>query len=142
MKLGIVGHAAEKFTAETEAKARQAIQQLFTYTKPNLVISGRSPMGGIDVWAIEEAKLAGIDTKEYAPRQHTWDGEYGFKARNLDIAHNSDLVVVIVVGELPPGYHGMQFKDCYHCRGRTEPHIKSGGCWTAWKAARREWIIL
>lgn len=142
MRLGIVGHAAEKFTPETQAAAEEAIAQLIAWYDPEVVVSGHSPMGGVDILAEEMAKQEGIKLDIKTPRQHTWDGEYGFKARNLDIAKSSDLVVCIVVKELPRGFKGMKFGDCYHCKGRNPPHVKSGGCWTAWKALRRKWVIL
>lgn len=142
MRLGIVGHAAEKFTKRTERLAREAIDEAIAKHQPEALVSGRSPMGGVDIWTEEAAERHGIHMDAKVPRQHTWDGEYGFKARNLDIANTSDLVLCIVVEHLPSGFSGMQFKHCYHCRGRNPVHVKSGGCWTAWKAKAREWRIL
>lgn len=139
--LGIVGHEAAKFAPETEGIARNLIRDAIVYHKPRKVVSGECPLGGVDIWAREEAVKLGVPFDPKAPRQHTWDGEYGFKARNLDIA-KSDIVLCIVVKELPVTYKGMRFADCYHCKGRNPPHIKSGGCWTAWRAARREWRII
>lgn len=148
MYLGIVGHEAAKFTPETEALARKAIVELISKHDPNGVISGACPLGGIDIWAIEEARRLGIQTREFAPKVRQWEpsnGAYGFKARNLDIARESHHVACIVVATLPSTYTGMRFQQgCYHCRrhGQETPHIKSGGCWTAWKAKSREWVIL
>ena len=142
MRLGIVGHAAEKFTDETAGEARLAIVEAIKQHKPDLIVSGRSPMGGVDIWAEEYASIYGIKMDAKVPRQHTWEGEYGFKARNLDIANGSDLVLCIVVADFPPGFKGKAFPVCYHCRGRNPPHVKSGGCWTAWKCPQREWRIL
>lgn len=141
MILGIVGHEKAKFTPETEAKARQIIRDLIAKYKPDAVCSGECPLGGVDIWAREEAKALGVEFVPYAPRQNSWDGEYGFKARNLDIA-KSDLVVCIVVREFPVTYRGRRFEFCYHCKDRNPPHIKSGGCWTAWRAKAREWHIV
>lgn len=142
MIAGIVGHAAEKFTPETEAKARAIIRLILADSTG--VSSGRSPMGGIDVWAEEEATALGIPKDRhfiFPPQRHRWDAPGGFKDRNLAIAKTSDIVHVIVVRALPPGYHGRRFRLCYHC-GTTD-HIKSGGCWTAHRAKamgkRAEW---
>jgi hypothetical protein len=144
VNLGIVGHAAEKFTPETARRAKLAIIAALAQYSPKVVVSGRSPMGGIDVWAEDAARACGIKTLIFPPKVVEWDppGEYGYKARNLDIAKHSDLVVCVVVATLPPAFEGMAFGDCYHCKGRTPPHVKSGGCWTAWKAKARKWIIL
>ncbi len=142
MNLGIVGHAQEKFTAETEALARERIRERILQYGPVFIVSGRSPMGGVDLYAEEIAAELGIPTIIHAPTRNRWDGPGGFKERNLAIARDSDPVLVVVCRELPPEFAGMRFEDCYHCRGRTPPHVKSGGCWTAWKARSRMWEII
>jgi hypothetical protein len=139
--LGIVGHEAAKFTEATEVAARRAIRDLIERYRPEVVVSGECPLGGVDIWAREIAVAHGVRFDPKAPRQHSWEGEYGFKARNLDIA-KSDHVACVVVRELPPTYRGMRFNGCYHCKGRNPVHVKSGGCWTAWRAPSREWVIL
>ena len=55
-----------------------------------------------------------------APKDLSWGGEYGYKARNLDIARSSDLVVVVAADAYPEGYTGMRLKVCYHCARRVE----------------------
>ena len=130
--VGIVGSEAAKFTPETEREARRAIRRVIRGA--TLVVSGACHLGGIDVWAIEEARAAGIPTREYPPATHRWEG--GYKQRNLQIAEHSDKVVCITVKELPPGYVGMRFPLCYHCGTPPDHHVKSGGCWTM-KQARR-----
>lgn len=133
MIVGIVGHEAAKFTAQTEKKARAVIRQIM---KPaELVVSGHCHLGGIDIWAEEEAAKAGIPYLVYPPRTLAWDG---YKRRNLQIAAKSDVVHCIVVTEYPEGYDGMRFDLCYHCG--TNEHIKSGGCWTAHRAG--EWHLV
>ena len=138
MKVGIVGSEAKKFTPVTERRARREIQRLIKDAE--LVISGHSPLGGIDWWAIEEADKLAIPTREYAPGVFTWEsikGVPGYKERNLAIARNSDLVVCVVVKELPPEYRGMEFPNgCYHCHTPPGHHVKSGGCWTMKQAAK------
>lgn len=132
MVIGIVGSEAKKFTTLTEAKARQAIRDLLLAEAPELVVSGHCHLGGIDIWAIEEAIGLKIPTHEFPPATLSW--EAGYKPRNIQIANLSDLVVCVTVAKLPPGYTGMKFPYCYHC-GTTD-HVKSGGCWTV-KYARR-----
>lgn len=144
MNLGIVGHGKDKFVPRTENAARWAIRQLIVELQPSLIISGRSPVGGIDIWAIEVAKGNGVAWREYPPVQNaSWSCPGGYRDRNLQIARNSDLVVCIVVKNYPPNFRGMRFLKCYHCEGTAvEPHVKSGGCWTAWQARQRRWIVL
>ena len=142
MRLGIVGHAQEKFTPKTEAQAREAIWLSIQAYDPTHVVSGHSPMGGVDLYAEEQAEKMGIPTLIYAPTSHRWDGPGGFKERNLRIAADSDVVLVVVVRDLPPEFAGMRFNGCYHCGDRNPPHVKSGGCWTAWRARSQEWSII
>lgn len=127
MILGIVGHEGAKFTAETERQARVQIREFLLLDGITKVVSGACHLGGIDVWAIEEAKKFKIATQEFPPRSRSW--EYGYKPRNILIAEASDKVISLVVKVLPPHYTGMRFKLCYHCK--TDTHVKSGGCWTA-----------
>lgn len=125
--VGIVGHEAAKFTSETEAAAREEIRRLIAGAAR--VVSGRCHLGGIDIWAIQEAKRLGIPTTEYPPARLTWEG--GYKQRNQQIAEASDVVASIVVERLPATYAGMRFpQGCYHCKTAPEHHVKSGGCWT------------
>lgn len=124
MRIGIVGHAADKFTVETEEDAREIIRGLFS--PGDIVISGGCHLGGIDQWAIEEAKSAGLLTEVYLPRIRSWAG--GYRERNMLIARDSDEVRVIVVRDFPEGFGGVRYPFCYHCG--TSEHVKSGGCWT------------
>lgn len=143
MILCVVGHAAEKFAPETEEQARAAIRETILRDDPALVISGACPMGGVDVWAIEEAKRLGVSIREFAPTRHRWAGPGGFEARNLEMARDADRVLVVVVRDFPPGFTGKRFPYCYHCKGARPPHVKSGGCWTALKCAGgAEWRIV
>ena len=135
MKIGIVGSGADKFTKQSEQKARELIDMiLLPYRDCAILISGHSPVGGIDIWAEECALNFDIPMDLKIPRQHTWNSEYGYKQRNLDIAKYSDEVHVIVVDKYPFDYKGMKFNLCYHCKLNT--HIKSGGCWTGIQAQK------
>lgn len=129
LAIGVVGSEGAKFTLGTEVLAREAIRRAIRGF--GLVVSGACHLGGIDIWAIEEAKKLGILTKEFAPTQRHWEG---YKARNMLIAKNSDRLLCITVQKLPSTYRGMKFPLCYHCG--TSDHIKSGGCWTVKYAAK------
>jgi hypothetical protein len=135
-RIGIVGHETMKFTAETEAKAREIIRSLLS--EGDILVSGGCHMGGIDIWAEEEADKLGLKKEIYLPKRMRWEG--GYKQRNLKIAHTSSIVHCIVVAEYPDGYKGRRFEYCYHCH--TSDHIKSGGCWTAKRAKEAEWHII
>jgi len=127
--LGIVGAEAAKFTPAWKREAKRAIRISFIRYRPDLVVSGDCHLGGIDKWAIEEARKRGIATREFPPKHQSW--KY-YKARNIQIAKASDLVLCIAVRHYPPHFRGRHFPLCYHCK-KTD-HIKSGGCWTRWYA--------
>jgi hypothetical protein len=134
--IGIVGHGRDKFNERTELLAKDIIRDILynaikTY-EDIVIVSGHSPVGGIDIWAEEIAMELNLLLDIKSPRQMIWDSEYGFKQRNLDIARSSDIVHVILVEKYPDNYTGQKFKLCYHCK--TSDHVKSGGCWTGKKA--------
>jgi hypothetical protein len=141
-RVGIVGNGADKFTDYSAAKAKALIIDLLN--PGDVVVSGHSPVGGIDIWAEEIGRELGCVLDIKAPRDLSWSGRYGYRARNLDIARSSDVVHVIVVDDYPPNYQSRRFSDCYHCL-RTD-HIKSGACWTAKQALligrRAQWHII
>lgn len=128
MTVGIVGHEAAKFTPETEARAKALIRRALSGA--TAVVSGGCHLGGIDIWAEEEADRLGIPKIIHLPKRQTWSG--GYKERNLLIAQDSDVLHNIVVDRYPASYSGMHFDYCYHCK--TSDHIKSGGCWTMHRA--------
>lgn len=134
--IGIVWHEAAKFTPLGEQRARAAIRELLR--DPGVtVVSGGCHLGGIDIWAEEEARALGFPEERiivYAPKRFPG----GFMERNLKIAAKSNVVYSIVVTSLPETYTGLRFPYCYHCK--TYTHIKSGGCWTAKRAREGRWI--
>jgi hypothetical protein len=85
------------------------------------------------VWAQEEAERLAYPFKDFPPKNRRWDG--GYKQRNLKIADASNVLLCIAVARYHPGFKGPRYGHCYHCGLRNPPHIKSGGCWTMWKAA-------
>jgi hypothetical protein len=124
VKIGIVGSEGAKFTASGEAEAKRAITAIVAGA--DAVCSGECHLGGIDIWTHETADEQGVVFVPFAPYTKSWEG---YKARNIQIAQWSDLVVCITVKQLPPGFveHGWE-RFCYHCKSKE--HIKSGGCWT------------
>ena len=64
-KIGIVGHEAKKFNAETEAKAREIIRSLLT--SEDTLISGGCHLGGIDIWAEEYADKMNLKKQIFLP---------------------------------------------------------------------------
>lgn len=139
-RVGIVGHEAAKFTPQSEAEARGIIRDLLAH-EVEAMVSGGCHLGGADIYAEEEARALGVAPSVHLPRTLGWPG---YKARNLKIADDATEVHVIVVDALPASYRGMRFDYCYHCRGRLDSHrepipehVKSGGCWTAWRAVER-----
>jgi hypothetical protein len=133
-RVGIIGNGADKFTAAQAACVKDLIRSLLSDPRVIVVVSGRSPMGGVDLWAEEIAGELGITLDIKAPRVYSWSDGYGYRARNLDIARASDVVHVIVARMYPAGYSGRRFGSCYHCRNERPPHVKSGACWTAKQA--------
>ena len=130
MIAGIVGSEAAKFTPETEILARAVIRQILTQTHITGLSSGHCHLGGVDIWAEEEADALGIPKERqfiFPPHNLFW--ATGYKPRNIQIATASAEMHCITIKELPPDYKGMRFLYCYHCK--TKDHIKSGGCWTA-----------
>jgi hypothetical protein len=131
-KIGIIGHGADKFTRDSMQEAMAIIEDILAIDC--ILISGHSPVGGIDIWAEETARSFGLKTDIKTPKQHKWDSAYGYKQRNLDIAKDSDELHVILVDTYPSNYKGMTFNYCYHCN--CKDHIKSGACWTAIQARK------
>jgi hypothetical protein len=148
MKVGIVGNGEDKFTDLGADRAFELINNLALFA--DVVISGHSPLNGVDIWAEQAADEQRIPTDIKEPLQHRWDAPYGYKARNLDIARESDIVHVVVANVYPNEYRGRRFELCYHCvrwLGEAAPeHVKSGGCWTGYEAIKAgnkaEWHII
>src|SRR5438045_912550 len=99
MRLGIVGSEQKKFTETTEAVARQIIKHLISITFADTVVSGACHLGGIDIFAREEALKLKLKLLEFPPKKLNW--EQGYKPRNIEIAENSDEVYCITLTELP-----------------------------------------
>ena len=146
MKLGIVGNEAARFTDATQAMARKYIENAIVAYGATTIVSGHCHLGGVDIWAEDAARERGLDLITHAPMRLTWQGKGGFRDRNLRIAKDSDHVLCVTVDWCPQYNSGMFLSGCRHCdkpsRGGVPPHVPSGGCWTAWAAARRSWSIV
>jgi hypothetical protein len=148
--VGIVGNGFDKFTDRGQRRARALIREILMGDQATSMVSGHSPVGGIDIWAEEVAIALGIPLDLKVPEVNQWDppGRYGYKARNLDIAL-ADIVYVIVADVYPQEYQGRRFAVCYHHRNNEGAprvtdtnHVKSGGCWTGKHAANAYWKIV
>lgn len=120
MKIGIVGAEAKKFTPITQAQARYIIRKLIS--DADLVVSGESPLGGVDWYAREEAAAMGIPFLPCPPATNRWHD--GYKLRNLKIARESDMVVCIALAEYPASYTDRRFPACYHHDPPRTDHCK------------------
>ena len=129
-KIGIVGSGEDKFTTHTRLTARMLIDILIKESIPCVVCSGRSPLGGVDKWAEEQAEVNYQPTNIFPAKFNNW--KQGYRPRNIQIAEFSDIIHVVLVSHYPDYYEGRRFKSCYHCNSNN--HVKSGGCWTAMKA--------
>lgn len=131
MNYGIVGNEEAKFVVLTRMAAKGIIREILADPK-SVMVSGHCHLGGIDIWAEEVADELKLPKIIHAPVNRRWR-PHGFEERNLLIVRDSHQVHNIVVSEYPPDYHGIKFDSCYHCN--SSDHVKSGGCWTAKKAA-------
>ena len=134
-KIAIVGHAQEKFNTVTERATRLIIRKILSEAINPVLVSGHSPMGGVDIYAEEIATELSIPMEIYKPRNNTWEG--GFKDRNIEIANACDEIHVIVVKDYLTNFAGLRHEACYHCKCARPEHIKSGGCWTGNRALKQ-----
>lgn len=136
MRIGIVGSEHAKFTMATQDAARVIIRELLS--PDHTLVSGGCHLGGVDIYAEEEAKFLQLPTPiVHKPKFQRWQPQ-GYKARNIAIAQDSAVVHCLSIAEYPEHYKGMRFGPhgyyedtpyCYHCN--STDHVKSGGCWTA-----------
>lgn len=138
MLIGLVGHEEKKFTPVTKSAAIKVIEGLISHC--DTVVSGGCHLGGIDIWAEVVADNIGALTLIHLPKRRNWAG---FRARNLRIARDSDIVHCIVVAKLPGDFGPThRYESCYHCLDKRPPHVKSGGCWTAIRGKKAVWHII
>jgi ribA/ribD-fused uncharacterized protein len=90
VRLAVVGSAARHFTPRTSALARQRISLAIWRLRPEVVISGGCPKGGVDIWARDIAGVYGYtieggDFIEHQPAHERWAPD-GYEARNSLVA--------------------------------------------------------
>ena len=131
MKIGIVGCDAYKLGSFVPEAEKAIINILMSHDHPVLV-SGHSPKGGIDIIAEEVAKDMDIEVDIKIPNHDHWDCAngnseecYGYKARNEDIAGDSDVLYNITVPSIE------------RCKIHNQPHKYTGGCWVEREARNK-----
>lgn len=87
--LAIVGST----TLFGNAEAQAAVEHAFDKYQPDEFTSGGAP--GIDTMGANEANKRGIPKKIFRPTRNRWEGEGGFKARNIQIAEHCTHIVRI-----------------------------------------------
>lgn len=117
MIIGIVGAQENKFWEEERARAYQVIAKILTESRATGMCSGHCPHGGVDIWAETIATMLKIPLIIFPPKELNWN--FGYKPRNIQIAHTADIVHVVT-----PASKNL----CRHC---TALHVANGGCWTA-----------
>lgn len=133
--LAIVGASGSKLNELQKRTAVQLVAGILDNYDPRYWVftSGRSPEGGIDIFAEVEADRRGFENRVCPPAEehNHWQCKdadcYGYKARNLDVAHKADAMYSIVTST-----HFLNL--CKHCKIRG--HDSSGACFTA-RYARR-----
>ena len=86
VRLAVVGSAASSFTPHTAVLARQRISLAIWRLRPQVVIFGGCPKGGVNIWARDIAGVCGYtitrgDFVEHLPAQERWAPD-GYQARN------------------------------------------------------------
>lgn len=103
--LGIVGSRK----LDGNVRAYDVIRRTLRHCTPDLVVSGASPGGGIDIMAIEVAKELGVPYREFPPKYRdgaTYNEKVrSYFARNTEIADASHVLLAIT---LPGGTSGTQ----------------------------------
>jgi len=93
IRIGIVGAEEYKWTPQKKKIAKQKIREiLLEYLRKGfdvVLVSGRCPRGGVDIWAEEIADELGIKKLIFPPKKYSW---YWYKKRNIQIAENSDVL--------------------------------------------------
>lgn len=90
MKLAIVGSMESAW--DDFALPRVAIATVCEIYEPDILISGESPKGGVDIWTKEYAIYNDIPFIGFPPETFDWAG---YRNRNLQIAQACDTLVAI-----------------------------------------------
>lgn len=105
VKIAVVGSREDAWGAPARNEARATLAFLIgrahgqfmvaAVAKKLTIISGACPKGGVDIWARNLCRDAGINLIEFAPGLQVWGGVNGYKARNDRIAEACDMMLVI-----------------------------------------------
>ena len=112
MKVAIVGADGRYWRPEDVPFVKALIRYILKAMDADVLISGRCPLGGVDVWAEEVADEMGLEKLIFPPEGRGW--RY-YHERNLKIARECDVIFDIE----PEDRRG-----------------NSGGAWTARQAAK------
>ena len=91
--LAVVGSTEFEKDRTASMDATELIEAAFDQYRPRLVVSGGAP--GIDRLAARLARRRGIEVKEFPAKVWKWDGEGGFKERNVWVAETCTHLLAI-----------------------------------------------
>jgi len=93
IRVAFVGSEERKWSEEQKRRAKRLIVDIvLSYVALGydvVVVSGRCPRGGVDIWAEEIADQLGLSKQIYPPEKPRW---YYYKKRNILIAENCDVL--------------------------------------------------
>lgn len=127
-RLAIVG--TSRLTFDEAIEARKYIVYIINERRKSFghlrLITGDAD--GIDKLVREMCLEQGVDFEVLVARDRHWEGENGFRERNLRIAKYCDEIISISTKK--------KTEECYHHKKLTESHERTGGCWTMEEAKR------
>ena len=95
MKIAIVGAEGRKWNRRQEDEVKAIIREILTGNpEDTIMVSGRCPKGGVDIWAEEIAQQLNIKMDIFPPQINQWQ-PHGYKERNIQIAEDCDIMLVI-----------------------------------------------
>jgi len=93
LRVAIVGSEERKWKPEQKRKAKAFIRLILLYYADLgydvVLVSGRCPKGGVDVWAEQIADELGVEKLIFPPKKHGW---YWYRKRNILIARHCDVL--------------------------------------------------
>jgi len=118
MKIAIVG--TSRLDSDDTSNALSAIEKILDENKSNIngIITGDA--SGIDE-LVRVFLGDDYDVTVCKAKDKKWEGNNGFKQRNISIAELADKVYSIATKKIKD-------KRCYHCNEQN--HDRTGGCWT------------
>ena len=91
VNIAIVGAEGKKWTGYDITAVKARIESVLGSS--SVLISGRCPYGGVDIWAEEYAHKEGIQMRIFPPQNNWWEPD-GYRSRNILIAQNCDIMYV------------------------------------------------